>query len=586
MPSLPKVAVLNLGMQNVGGAVFQRTPNGGLCLLGWKTVELIVDSTADATRPAQIEQAMGEIGGLLELKGKEPTAVVLPSQSVFTRFVRLPGATAQDVEQIIGFEAQQNVPFPIDEVVWDYQIMGGATNGSWDIVLVAIKSDQLSELVGAVQNGGQKPTIIDTAPVALYNAFRFNYPNLSGCSLLVDIGARTTNLIFIEGQRLFSRSIPVGGNSISAAIAKEFKQDIAVAERFKVERGFVGLGGAYAEPDDPVVARISKLVRNTMTRLHAEIARSINFYKQSQGGSPPVRTFLAGGTVSMRYMLEFFNEKLQIPVEYFNPLRNVTVSDAALAQRVATQAHVMGELVGGALRLAGPCPIEINLRPKSLVRELDLARRKPSLILAAACVLAALASWYAFGWRASHIAEQKLAEVNSLVAGLEDVAQKLDAVEQEIRTLEKQAAPLVEAARERTFWTGILDELNRRLPPRFIWITRLTPLSGERPIVPPGASAPVAAAQSAPSGPPRPGEQDKGPSMIDALEITGLYLANPPNENEARVIDQFVENLQRSPLFKIESPARVVVERKTPDGLSWAYPYRLRIPLAEPIMAP
>jgi DNA gyrase subunit B len=124
---------------------------------------------------------------------------------------------------------------------------------------------------------------------------------------LIDIGARTTNLIFAEGERMFSRSIPVGGSSISAAVAKELNLDITVAERLKIQKGFVSLGGAYAEPEDPTEARIAKVVRNTMTRLHAEIARSISFYRTSQAGSQPVRVILCGATVSLPDNVEFLS---------------------------------------------------------------------------------------------------------------------------------------------------------------------------------------------------------------------------------------------------------------------------------------
>src|SRR5439155_18709732 len=126
--------------------------------------------------------------------------------------------------------------------------------------------------------------------------------------------------------KVFSRSIPIGGSSITSAVAKEFNESFAVAEKRKVQDGFVSLGGAYAEASDPDVARVSKLVRNTMTRLHAEVARSISFYRSQQQGSQPQRVFLCGGTVSTPYMREFFHEKLQWPVEFLNPLRNVTVA--------------------------------------------------------------------------------------------------------------------------------------------------------------------------------------------------------------------------------------------------------------------
>src|SRR5204863_5581987 len=173
-----------------------------------------------------------------------------------------------------------------------------------------IKADLVDEINAAVEETGLRTKIVGVATMALYNAFRYNYADLGGCSLLIDIGARTTNLLFIEPQKIFSRSIPVGGSSITAAIAREFGEPFAAAESRKKRDGFVSLGGAYAEPADPEVARVSKVVRSTMTRLHGELMRSISYYRAQQQGNPPERIFLCGGSAGMPYMREFFNEKL------------------------------------------------------------------------------------------------------------------------------------------------------------------------------------------------------------------------------------------------------------------------------------
>lgn len=601
MAAPTRIIALNLGMQTVTLADFRVSAGGAVTLHGCKQEDLIVDPAADATRPAQIEAAITNLRNALGIKAKDKTNFSLPSQSVFTRFVKLPGGSPEDVGAIIGFEAQQNVPFPIDEVVWDYQIMGEAKNGNWDVALVAIKADQLDEVNTAVNAGGFKTAIVDVAPMALYNAFRYNYSDLTGCSLLVDIGARTTNLIFIEGQRVFSRSIPVGGNTISAAIAKEFKQDITVGEKLKLEKGFVGLGGAYAEPEDPTEAKISKIVRNTMTRLHAEIARSISFYRQNQAGSAPVRAFLCGGTVSLPYMIEFFSEKLQMPVEHFNPLRNVTVGSPEVAAMASSSAHTLGEVVGSALRNLGNSPIEINLRPLSVVREYDLAKRKPFLVLAAICLILAPAAWLLYYNQATTITQAMLDSVNADVSKLEGVANQFNAVEAEAKKLQETAAPLVLASAERSAWSAILDDLATRLPSRYIWVTNLVPLSDGKPYNFGAPSAQgsssattVTSVSSQPSAPPKPGQGGPGqqggggPPKIDALQVSGLYLSNPPNEKEARMIDDFVDQLQKSQIFKIEEKdkARVVIQRTTPDGQSWAYGYTLVLPLRNPISLP
>jgi len=577
-----RILALDLGMQTVSLAGFHKLPDGGLCLDSYKETELIADPSADATRPIQIEEAVKELAGALKAT-KESVNFCLPSQSVFARFVKLPGSTPEDVTGIIGFEAQQNVPFPIDEVVWDYQIMGEQRDGNWDVVLVAMKADQLTEVSASVLKGGLKPQTIDLAPMAVFNAFCYNYPDVTGCSLLVDIGARTTNLIFAEGDRVFSRSIPVGGNTISAAVAKEFGQDITLAERLKIERGFVGLGGAYAEPSDPTEARVAKVIRNTMTRLHAEISRSISFYRTSQAGSQPVRVYLCGGTVSLPYMAEFFGEKLQTPVEFLNPLRNVTVTDAAVAAELATKAHTVGELVGTALRALGDCPLEINLRPPSVVREHDLTRRKPFLILSVICFLCALAVWWLFFTQATKVTEEVLAGVQADVTKLEGFSGQIDKVAAEQKKLESMVAPLLVAAAERSAWSAILDELGAKLPARHIWVTSLQPMTAGKVIG--AAEGKTPSAPSQPAAPAKPGQAPAGPPSIDAIEVKGLYLDNPPNEKQARIIDEFVENLKTSSAFVIgEDKTKVITQRTTPTGEAWAYSFTLVLPLRTPIL--
>src|SRR6478752_42564 len=367
MSSSARILSLNLGTHTVGLGEFYAQPNGGLVLHGYRLREILPDTANEAARNAQIVAALREMLGELGIKGG-PVNYATPAQSVFARFVKLPSVEEEKIERIIAFEAQQNVPFPINEVVWDYQLVGAGADEQIQVVLVAIKEDLLEAVNAAVESTGLRASIVSVATMALYNAFRYNYSDVGGCSLLVDIGARTTNLLFIEPGKIFSRSIALGGASVTSAIAKEFNEPFGAAEFRKKRGGFVSLGGAYAEPEDPEVARVSKIVRGTMTRLHAEMMRSISHYRAQQQGNAPERLYLCGGSSSTPYMREFFQEKLQVPVEFFNPLRNVAVSEAVDPGEVARSAHLLGELTGLALRSATTCPMELNLRPRSVVR--------------------------------------------------------------------------------------------------------------------------------------------------------------------------------------------------------------------------
>ncbi len=592
MSSPTRTRVLNLGMQTVALAEFHTSADGSLTLDQLQFTELLTDPGADASRPGQLEGAVAELKKTAKSAGGSVN-YALPSQAVFARYLSLPVSSPDDLNQIIAFEAQQNIPFPIDEVVWDYQALGEPHDGKLNVVLLAIKTDTLEDVNKAVEASGFAPHIIDVAPVALLNALRYNYSDLGGCSLLIDVGARTTNLLFVEGNKSYSRSIPVGGNTISTAIAKEFHQPIEAAELMKKEKGFVSLGGPYADPEDEIVARISKLSRTTLTRLHAEIARSISFYRANQGGSQPLRILLAGGAVSMPYMLEFFGEKLQLPVEFFNPFRNVIIAPTVDTELLTAKAHAAGEVVGLALRELGNCPIEINLRPPTVIAAQTLSKRKPFLLAATACLFLLLIQWWVYFSKAAAVQDHMLQSVNQDIAKLDVQAQAFDNLKRKQDEVEAIAAPLLTATAEREVWVRIVDELSAKLPPRFIWITQLTPLSNGKPISMLGTTPGQRTAPAAPVKPPsatRPGiggnQSQPAQPAIDTLEIRGLYFFNEPNQ--AKVVDDFVTNLESSDLFAIDhaNKAKLITVRATPDEESWAYHYTIILPLRNPIVLP
>jgi type IV pilus assembly protein PilM len=587
VPAASRIISLNLGSQTIGLAEFRAQPHGGLVLQGCCLRELVVEPGNEGMRRSQILSVLRELMNELEIK---PGIVnyAVPSQSVFARFVKLPSVEEEKIQRIIGFEAQQNVPFPIDEVVWDYQLVGGGGHEQIQVVLVAIKADLLEEINAAVEETGLRTSIVGVATMALYNAFRYNYSDLTGCSLLVDIGARTTNLLFIEPGKIFSRSVPIGGTSITAAIAREFNESFASAEARKKRDGFVSLGGAYAEPADVDASRVSKIIRSTMTRLHAELMRSISHYRTQQQGGAPERLFLCGGTASTAYMREFFREKLQLPIEFFNPLRNVTVVESAPVPEISRSAHLFGELVGLALRTVSTCPMELNLRPASVVRRHELEKRRPFFVMAAACFILALIGWGIYYTRGAQVVRRSTIVMQERVNGPMLTAEtKIDKLHKETTSLDSFAAPLISAINDRFFWVEILEELNARLPKEDIWITELTPTSGGKPVGGDEKAISQIMSRSTPI-PAAPGRStsrtEAGGPMIDGLFVRGLYLFNPKQQE---VVVDYFRNLVGSPYFKLDpnNQARYI-KPTTPNNTEWAFPYELRLDLRNPVKLP
>ena len=334
--------------------------------------------------------------------------VCAPGFHVFSKFVKLPPVDTSKVTQIIQYEAQQNVPFPLEEVVWDYQILGTTANGELEVLLVAIKSDVVEGLFRTAEATGMKLQLVDVSPAALCNAFRFNYGDLEGCTMLLDIGAKTSNLLFFEKGKVYARGINIGANSITQEFAAESKLRFGEAEKVKIAEGFVSLGGAYEEPENPHQAAISKIARQVMTRLHIQVNQTIQFYRGQQGGSAPQRLFLAGGASIMPYTSQFFAEKLNIPVEYFNPFRNVQIDPGIDIEDLAKVAHAFGEIVGFGLRNVAQCPVELNLVPKSILKRQQFEQKKPYFIAAMFSLVLVV---FAYGWFFDRVAQVKAASL-------------------------------------------------------------------------------------------------------------------------------------------------------------------------------
>ena len=602
MAAPARILSLNLGTQTIGMAEFQRADNGGIVLNAYKLTEILSDPSAEAMRLPQTRLAVAEMKDTLKLRGGGINYAI-SGQNLFTRFVKLPTVAEEKVEQIIGFEAQQNVPFPIEEVIWDYQLVGGigkdggngngngssAAGGQVEVVLVAIKADLLDDLNGTAESSGFHTQIVDAAPVALYNAFRYNYSDLPGCSLLVDLGARTTNLIFIEPGKVFSRSINIGGNTITTALAKEFQETFVSAEERKKRDGYVSLGGAYADNHNAEVAKAAKIIRNTMTRLHSEISRTINFYRAQQNGSQPTRLFLCGGTANLPYLREFFAEKFQLPLEYFNPLRNVTVTSNVNVEEVVHSAHLLGELVGLGLRSINNCPMELNLRPTSVVRAQRIASRRPYFVTAGLCLLLALAGWWLYFLRAANIQSDVLSEVNGKVAVMQGFESKFQKANADIQKINTVAAPLNETVEDRQFWAKIVNELNARLPEKYIWITSLQPTvaSGNKsvPLTLGDATKPLGISGSSAAAAVGAGAKGAKGNVIDGLLVQGMYLHNPNNNN---VVVEYVNNLAKSELFALDmkNPNSIYLDNPAEDPKAWATNYKLQLTFKKPLPLP
>ena len=460
MLNVKSFLAVDFGAGSLKVAHFELNESGGLLLKSFTLKPLGAEGSMEATRKETVLKALR--GALAEKNtGARDINVCAPGYQVFSKFVKLPPVDANKVTQIIQYEAQQNVPFPLVEVVWDYQILGSTPTGELEVLLVAIKSEVVEGLFRLAEEAKLRLQLCDVSPAALCNAFRYNYGDLEDCTMLLDIGAKTSDLLFFENGKVFSRSINLGANSITQDFANEAKLKFEVAEQIKVNEGFVSLGGAYEEPENPNQAAISKIARQFMTKLHIQVNQTIQFYRGQMGGAAPHRLFLAGGASIMPYTAQFFAEKLNVPVEYFNPFRNVRIDPSVNLEELARVAHSLGEVVGLGLRNLAHCPVEMNLMPASTLRRRAFNEKKPYFI---ATVFSLVVVAFAVGFLFEKLAKSKAGELETLgpeVQRRQDKSNTFNQVHKKFEAAQRDAGQIATWMDDRYYWGNVLAELRR-----------------------------------------------------------------------------------------------------------------------------
>ena len=604
---------LNIGTQRVSLAVFEPTKSGGVLLKSFDAEAVVADPAAESMRVAQIGRAIAALVSRAGVKGK--VRYTISGQSVFIRFVKLPPLDDDNIEQLVTFEAQQHVPFPLNEVVWDYEILEAA--GEKEVVIVAIKSDALDEVNDAVNAAGLGTAEVDVAPLALYNAFRAAYPDLSEPVLLIDVGAKTSDLLYIEGNRFFTRSANVGGVAVTTAISKEFGVPFIEAEAHKTQTGMVALGGGHTGQLDEATAALAMCIRNAMTRLATEIPRTTNYYRSQHNGNAPKMVFLAGGGANLPYAKEFFEEKLRLPVQYFNPLPAVSIGKGVDTDRLSKEAHLMGELIGLGLRGAGKSKLNIDLVPAKVGESRAAEKRKPFLIAGAAILVLGAAAGGVFKSQAAATAAKKADEARAQLEQLQSLSGPISGQIKKRDQLKEIASLYIGADEARIFWLDALTELSGAFASDAVWITDFDPIANYNPLdeKAPGRSVVkaefVSSTDAASSledlvtkvpvqGRPKRGQptEMEVPAKIKAIRIKGFWLnkAGASANTVFGLLDRLGENIKDGNSHftftvkdgngndvTLEKTKLAPTVQADPAEGEFAAPFELVIPLAKPI---
>ncbi|MBQ2379803.1 MAG: type IV pilus assembly protein PilM [Akkermansia sp.] len=475
MAEYKTTVALEIGAQSVTMGVF--TPSGkGYALSRYARKEIVLDPVEEGMRMDYVSSAIAELVTELKVKRGSDVRNVVSGQQVFMRFIKLMALDDSDIEEQVGYEAQQHIPFPLDEIQWDYQELPDSGTGEKEVLLVAIKKDVLDGLNSQVEESGLKTRSVDCSITSLYNAFRVSYPEEEQPVMILDIGAKTTDIIFAEAGRFFTRSVTAAGSFVTNSIAREFGMSFREAEKLKVESGMVSLGNGFTDNLPEQDAALATTIRNAMNRLSSEVQRTINHYRAQYKGSAPVKAYICGGGARMPYSVEFLQSALNIEVEYLNPLAAFSIGNKVDEEALGMDALCLGPVAGAAVSGAGVGEFSIDLVPTSVGKERAELQMLPKVIAGGAVAVVGAAAFALMADSAASDAESMLAKARPALEEIESVNSSIQSAKTRYDRAAKELDTIMGHYTMRTAYADILKQLSERGASVKFWFSEFAPL--------------------------------------------------------------------------------------------------------------
>ena len=391
------------------------------------------------------------------------------------RFIKLPAIDIDNIAEQVGYEAQQHIPFPLEDIIYSYQELADREEGEREVLLVAIKKDVLDNLNSQVEAGPLKTRSVDCAITSLYNAFRANYEETEPVMLL-DIGAKTTDIIFAEDGRFFTRSVTAAGAFITNNIAREFNLSFREAEQLKIADGVVSLGNGYTDSMSEQEAALATIIRTAMSRLSSEVQRTINHYRAQYKGNPPTKAYICGGGARLPFALEFLQSALNIPVEYLNPVEILSVSPKVDETELEQDAICLGPIVGAAITGTGTGEFNIDLVPTSVGKDRAEKKLLPMVGIAGVLALAGAGAYAGVATMNANEAAAVYAKASRVDSAVAQINGQISSVQQKYDNEISQIKKFADLYAMRSAYIDVLGQLSRKAASIKFWFNEFSPL--------------------------------------------------------------------------------------------------------------
>lgn len=353
-------------------------PDGKVEIVAYEHIEHAkVLSQPDADRHALIGAALEKFLSHNDIS-KDAIVVSVPGQHTLARFTKLPPVAAKRIPDIVRYEADQQIPFDMDEVIWDYQTFQQEGLPDLEVGIFAMKRELIREHLLHFEQAAIEPIGVQSGPLAVYNMAHFDGLVGKDTTILLDIGAENTDLVVATTDSLWTRTIPIGGNSFSEALVKSFKLSFSKAENLKR----TAATSKYAR-------QIFQAMRPVFADLVQELQRSIGFYSTTHRDTKVEKVVGVGNAFLLPGLQKYLQQNLSMTVDRPEAFKNIVPS--AIADQPAFREQLLSFAVAYGLALQGLelTKVTSNLLPTEIAKQVVWRKKRPAFAAAAACLVVA-----------------------------------------------------------------------------------------------------------------------------------------------------------------------------------------------------
>jgi len=481
--------IVNCGVSHVSACVFEMKGDGVLSLEQTAVESLQYDYSNESLWLDALGAGVEKL--LAHGIGKGESYFILPGCLLLTKTIRAPRVEESKQRQIVAFELQQKMPYPLAELIWDYQVVED-DGVEQEVLAIAVRPAVAESFCEKVDALGLSPVELSAASILDFNALRHSHLEMRGEeTLVINIGAKSTNLLFINPEGFLIRNIALGGNSLTQHVADSIGVPFTKAEQ--VKKSFFSGEVAFAS-DDPAVQILDKNAEQFKARMSQEVTRSVVTYKRLKKGKSPTRVFLCGRGSLLPGLPEYLSDKQSLAVDYFDPLRAVQIGSKVSPEILPQLPFMLSEVVGEACRIFAVGDADsyrgINLLPKDKLAH--MAIRKKRWWLGAAAGLVALAPLPGLLGTMAELSQAELTRTEKKghlrqkqldVSEQEEKQEGLLAIDRFARAIDKEIAPLRSVSSGADNWPILLANLQTLIisEAQEVWLDELSIQRGTSP---------------------------------------------------------------------------------------------------------